>query len=480
MVKIRTKKTYQKSQKKAFSLIELSVVILIISILVSGGLSVSKTSIYNYKVKVTNERMDKVYSSLASFVLNNKRLPCPAPLDVAKGVAEYGWEALNQGTCTNITLIDVTDPYDLVYGMIPVSTLGLSPEYGEDGFGTKFSYVAAKSFTQVSSGVLNDGFETIQAMPSVGSGELPINIINIQNNNNGTNEIFLSNALFVIISHGNNKDGGWNATGTSQNPDGNASEVDNKWGDPNITFTAYSTDSSFDDIVLFKDKTQLLKDAGAEFMLCIGQEASVADTADVCDGAEWDGRIVVYGEDSLSSTGGEDCTRKCGKYGVWGSSIPYVANVSKYLLRLGGDGQDTSSAIGTVSVAYGSSIADTFGGDLSYNSTSKEFTNNSGSTMNLMVSYSHRFQIDDGITGSYAGWIRVSGGPGLSAFFAQSYSQKTINGDIGVSGSSIIILPDGENFTVKAYKIDSDDTLAQSISDNNEWLASLISIYQIP
>jgi hypothetical protein len=276
--------------------------------------------------------MDKVYSSLASFVLNNKRLPCPAPLDVAKGVAEYGWEALNQGTCTNITLIDVTDPYDLVYGMIPVSTLGLSPEYGEDGFGTKFSYVAAKSFTQVSSGVLNDGFETIQAMPSVGSGELPINIINIQNNNNGTNEIFLSNALFVIISHGNNKAGGWNATGTSQNTDGNASEVDNELGDPNITFTAYSTDSSFDDIVLFKDKTQLLKDAGAEFMLCIGQEASVADTADVCDGAEWDGRIVVYGEDSLSSTGGEDCTRKCGKYGVWGSSTPYILDVIQSFL----------------------------------------------------------------------------------------------------------------------------------------------------
>ncbi|MFT6332574.1 MAG: prepilin-type N-terminal cleavage/methylation domain-containing protein [Lentimonas sp.] len=144
----------KKKQKKAFSLIELSVVILIISILVNGGLGISKTAINNHKTKVTNQRMDEVYSALGNFVLTNRSLPHPSPLALAVGTSEYGVsDAVNApNLCNAFTPVSG----DVIYGMVPAATLGLSPEYGEDGFGTKFSYVVERRFTKVSDTMLDN------------------------------------------------------------------------------------------------------------------------------------------------------------------------------------------------------------------------------------------------------------------------------------------------------------------------------------
>jgi prepilin-type N-terminal cleavage/methylation domain-containing protein len=296
----------QKKQKTAFSLVELSIVILIVSILVTGSLGISKTALGNSKSKITKERMDTIYKALTSFVATNRRLPCPSVLTLAKGTAGYGVEAATPGTCTSVTTISG----NTVYGMIPITALGLDPDMGEDGFGTKFSYVVDKRFTkQSASTASSDGFEITKSVVAENGAAITPTLIRVQGPS-GTDIVPDLNALFVLISHGANKANGWNATGTTQNPAGSiANETSNSSLDSVSTYIAYSTDANFDDILLFKTKPHLVRDAGLEFMMCNGAEAQTANNANA-----WTTNGMY--SCNICSTAANN-SKFCGKYGVW-------------------------------------------------------------------------------------------------------------------------------------------------------------------
>lgn len=312
----------QKKEKTAFSLIELSIVILIVSILVTGSIGISKTAIGNSKNKITKERMDTIYKALSNFVVINRRLPCPSVLTLAKGTAGYGAEAATPGTCTGITANGNT-----VYGMIPISALGLNPDMGEDGFGTKFSYVVDKRFTKQSASTAStDGFEIVKAVKAENGAAISPTLIRVQGPS-GTDILPDLNALFVLISHGANKNSGWNATGTAQNPAGSvADETANSFSGFNNIFIAYSTDPNFDDILLFKTKPQLVRNAGMEFMMCNAAEAQTSTKTWTTNG--------LYGCNVCSTTANNNKT--CGKYGVWSSlyTSTCVANTASCSISL--------------------------------------------------------------------------------------------------------------------------------------------------
>src|SRR3989338_7419279 len=108
--------------KKAYSLIELSIVILIISILITGALTVSVGSVNNAKIKNTNDRLQQVYKALGNFLVANKRMPCPASLKKIKTTdSDYGAEVGSQGACSGSGVYQSTTSANLVYGMVPRS-----------------------------------------------------------------------------------------------------------------------------------------------------------------------------------------------------------------------------------------------------------------------------------------------------------------------------------------------------------------------
>ena len=127
--------------KKAFSLIELSIVIIIISILISGILSSSITSINNAKIRNTRDRMAQIYQALGQYLVVNKRLPCPASIILLKSDADYGKEVGTDGSCSGTGIYQSSSNANLVYGMVPIRALGLVNEMGEDGFESKIAYI---------------------------------------------------------------------------------------------------------------------------------------------------------------------------------------------------------------------------------------------------------------------------------------------------------------------------------------------------
>jgi prepilin-type N-terminal cleavage/methylation domain-containing protein len=308
--------------KKAFSLVELSIVVLIVSILITGSLGISKTVINNAKIKVTKERMDTVYNAFSNYLATNRRLPCPALLTVAKGTSTYGTEAATPGTCTN-TYIS-SNASNLVYGMVPILALNLDPDMAEDGFGTKFTYVADKRFTKLSASTSSsDGFEITKGIPNgIDTSTTDLSGIDVQGPS-GTSLLSNKNAIFLLLSHGPDKYKGFNATGTAQDRTAGVTDENNNSCDQNLAcntastssfdrvFIVNSTDTNFDDVVMFKSKPQMVRDSGLEFIMCSAAEATITGPI------TW----TTNGSYGCSICAGTANNNKiCGKYGIWGAA----------------------------------------------------------------------------------------------------------------------------------------------------------------
>ncbi len=315
--------------KKAYSLIELSIVILIISILITGALSVSVSSINNAKIKVTRDRMAEIYKAMGTYLITNNRLPCPARLNVAKSQANYGSSAGSLGMClvANSVIGPSNTAILLAYGAVPTQTLGLSSEMAEDGFGSKISYVIHRNFTSTITATAGGHVTTAPYAPTAP-------IIQIKENPAATPSV--QHAIFVLISHGANKAGAYNANAITQNtsptdPD----EFDNILPtiitppslsvDYDDTFISVSSNSdSFDDIVFYKTRNQMIQDFDA--MSVIPCQASVLVgpyTANAAGGIY--GQTIAgivpsttycpsYGPSPL---GPHEPQIKCGAFGGW-------------------------------------------------------------------------------------------------------------------------------------------------------------------
>ncbi len=289
----------------AFSLIELSIAMIVIAIAVAGTTSVMIGRASNDGARITNERIQAIYKAMGQYLMLNKKLPCPASLNLARTDSNYGVSR----TCssTDGTLYDPATGLgywrhatfrNLFYGMVPTKTLGLPIEYSEDGFGTKIDYAVISGFTSSGHFGVSDVNKKDPNNFSANTygGTLLDKSSGNTNTNTGTNSritiyqikknvdttttatLVTSDAAFVIISHGANKAGGWNANGTTQNSD--SSSTEEKWNqvlnsssnatsstatffpvNPATPFVISSNnDSVFDDIVFYKTRNELVSD----------------------------------------------------------------------------------------------------------------------------------------------------------------------------------------------------------------------------
>lgn len=120
--------TLLRSRQTGFSLVELSIVLVIVSLLVGGLMITLSAQRENIAVAETKLKLDEIRDALLGYVAANGRLPCPA----APGTT--GVEApVGGGACAR--------PRD---GLLPGITLGLTPTdqngYVLDGWGTPIRY----------------------------------------------------------------------------------------------------------------------------------------------------------------------------------------------------------------------------------------------------------------------------------------------------------------------------------------------------
>ena len=305
------------SKKTAFSLIEISIVVLIIAILITGSLSSSISAINNAKVKSTRDRMDEIYKALGNYLLVNGKLPCPASiLELKSSSSTYGASIGTEGTCSGVGVYSsaTSGATNLVYGMVPVRTLGLSNDLAEDGFEDKIAYIVDKNFT-------GTNFGTAASAATMTINEIPGSVT----------KTITDDAIFALVSYGINKSGAFpinSATQIARSSD--ASEMTNDLDSAasplfnKILISDAKNSDVFDDLVFYKTRNNLLLDFGA-LSLVPCQDGVLS--LNYGGAANYSFTQGSYNQLVVSTT---QCpvgyrsttnypTRRCGAFGVWDS-----------------------------------------------------------------------------------------------------------------------------------------------------------------
>ena len=287
--------------KKAYTLIELSITILIISLLLAGVFSFATGSMNDAKSALTTQRMDEIYKSMGTYLMVNKRLPCPASILTSKVKnADYGQEVGVEIGCDGAGVLSSTANSNLFFGGVPIKALNLSSEYAEDGYGNKFNYIIDRRLTYK---FIETGSTLDDVGPSFGTADLTANIMTVrEKQTNKTDFSVLSNqAIFILLSAGENGLGAFNAeTGIQNMASTETEEVSNQLPQPSPTsFDNIFTDDSlgsddYDDIVFYKTRDNFVDDFSANYLIYC-KSSKILDLAFVTD-SDFTRRNLYYGQ----------------------------------------------------------------------------------------------------------------------------------------------------------------------------------------
>ena len=118
-------------RQAGFTLVEMAVVVFLIGILATLGITALNTQLTNAAISATQSREYTLKDALMNYLRLNKRLPCPA-------TDNTGNEARAGGTPSNCTA---------KFGILPYATLGLPESAGLDGWNNFFSYAVSPPWT---------------------------------------------------------------------------------------------------------------------------------------------------------------------------------------------------------------------------------------------------------------------------------------------------------------------------------------------
>ena len=261
------------SRKSAgFTLVELSIVMVLIGIVMTMGMKMFNATLDNAAFSETKIKQERIKTALISYLRTNGTLPCP---DNAAGVAT-GQESTPCATHQSDS-----------FGVVPWQTLGIPREAALDGWGNFFTYKvvngtgAAKNWT--SKTVANSFSITELRNPTAGltlqeldaAGTALVNIT--------------TTGVVALVSHGKNGFGAKTSKTATRIPtddagDGEKSNANNA-GSTFVmrapTENADAFNGAYDDLVAFMSAQDLLQPLLNEGTLkaCPAYCASVASSA---------------------------------------------------------------------------------------------------------------------------------------------------------------------------------------------------------
>lgn len=237
----------QSRSQSGYTLVELSVVLVIISLLTAGGLTLGAGMVNQAAHVDTGKILDQLDQSLKDYYIVNGKLPCPASLDLSTTNSSFG-AAINSGACANADVIPAgSGTYytgSVITGLIPARALGLSSKAAGDKYGNRIVYSVTRNLT-------NTG--------TFGSSSGAIRI------NDASGTAILSDAAYAIISPGKDHKGARIyssgatsiACSTASNLDGENCDYSSNAIFRDAPFNNGTTASFFDDHIRWTPKYHL-------------------------------------------------------------------------------------------------------------------------------------------------------------------------------------------------------------------------------
>jgi prepilin-type N-terminal cleavage/methylation domain-containing protein len=128
----------EQNSSRGFTLIEIAIVLVVVGLIASTGLTFAGGRIDANNLALTKQRLAEVERALLGFVIVNGCLPCPAdPADATSATA--GTQLPNVTLCSATVCTRAT-------GAVPWITLGLPEETSLDGWDRRFTYAIPDLF----------------------------------------------------------------------------------------------------------------------------------------------------------------------------------------------------------------------------------------------------------------------------------------------------------------------------------------------
>lgn len=235
-------------QQKGFSLLELSVVLVIMSIVISGALTLGTAKTQQNQLENSYEEMQEIQTALKVYLNEYGKLPCPASITLTSGNALYGREATDCSDASppaGLTRVEypASSGKYVRIGGVPFYSLGLPERYLGDSYNNRYVYAVMESaipaFTSSSVG-------NIQILDTAGTA-------------------ITAEAVAAIISHGPSHKGAYSSRAGSlfsacatTNKDGENCDADGVFTD--AVYNDGATAASFyDDIILWNTRMTMFE-----------------------------------------------------------------------------------------------------------------------------------------------------------------------------------------------------------------------------
>jgi prepilin-type N-terminal cleavage/methylation domain-containing protein len=238
---------------RGFSLVELSIVVLVIGIVLTMGIGAWTANLENQANAATTQRQTAVKEALSGYLRRNSRLPCPDTDFASPDGVENRTTAGNPATACSAR-----------FGILPYVTLGLARDAVRDGWGNFFSYhvsntVNPPSLSEPDDVPLKDW--TLTSNFYAGN----IGTITVNDRNGATVNAIATDVVAVIVSHGRNGFGAYTIGGTRNTLPAGTDELENTNGTANATYfrrdatiSDAASGGAFDDQVMFLTAADLL------------------------------------------------------------------------------------------------------------------------------------------------------------------------------------------------------------------------------
>ncbi|MFW0776928.1 MAG: type II secretion system protein [Rickettsiales bacterium] len=170
------------NRQSAYTLLELSVVLVILSLMMAGALAMLTQKSRIDQMKELRIKMQAIEEGLIAYTKrsNTAALPCPAPF---YAITHASFGVANPSGCAGMTYDDPSS----VAGTVPVKTIGLPDSYAFDPWGNQFTYVVEKASATTNA-------LTTNPISSSGLGSITVKDTNDNN--------ITTTAIVVLISHG--------------------------------------------------------------------------------------------------------------------------------------------------------------------------------------------------------------------------------------------------------------------------------------
>lgn len=265
-------------QQSGFTLVELAVVVFLIGMIATMGLTALKAQLVSASTNATKKKQDTIKDALVAYLAKNKRLPCPAVNSLGGGDA-----ASDVRTATSPPPNCITN-----FGIVPYAELGLPKSAALDGWENFFTYAVSPKWTATFNPVANCTPADYAGMSKTCSAANAFNVgnpgqITVNDRMASTSAAVIiadpttgtpPGAVVVLISHGANGCGAYTAKGTPN--DSTSCGADETINIPNLSappgsiapagglFQRSYTDKSdppggaFDDVVTWLNPSDLL------------------------------------------------------------------------------------------------------------------------------------------------------------------------------------------------------------------------------